>query len=164
MFWPCVHFPALRAKKDISKFSFSSGSSFPKLSNLWVETQSRDPAARATEEHWDYEEEAVPYHRRSHHEQVRPFKKALTILLSSIAAFAAVKHEPCTVLSSTSRRQRTINQCVELSNWMWDVQEVSNLGSIWVLETGSKAHCILSVAFGFTVLVLLHQHHFVRFQ
>lgn len=154
MFWPCVHFPALRAQKHISKFSFSNGSSFPKLLNLWVETQSRDPALRGTEEHWDYGE-AVPYHERSPHKQVRPFKKALTILLSSTAAFAAVEHEPCAVLSSTSRRQRTTDQCIDLSNGMWgDVQEVSSLGSIWVLEMASKAHCILSVAFGFTVLVL----------
>lgn len=28
----------------------------------------------------------------------------------------------------------------------------SSLGSVWVLEMGSKAHCILSVAFGFTYL------------
>lgn len=57
---PCTFSCSQRKKKDISKFSFSTGSSFPKLLNLRVETQSRDPAARGTEDHWDYEEAAVP--------------------------------------------------------------------------------------------------------
>lgn len=42
-----------------------------------------------------------------HHKQIRPLKKALTVLLSSITPFAAVKHEPCSVLNSTSKTQGT---------------------------------------------------------
>lgn len=63
--FPCSQRKEKKKKRDISKFSFSSGSSFPKLLNLGSETQSRDPATRGTEEHWDYEE-AMPCCRRSH--------------------------------------------------------------------------------------------------
>lgn len=144
-FGPVYIFLLSEKKPDISKFSFSAGSSFPKLLNLWVETQSRDPAMRGTEDHWDYEE------------AVRPFRKALTVLLSPIAVSAGTKCEPCAAQAEDSA------QLNRMLNWMWgDAQEVSNLGSIWVLEMGYKSHCILSMVFGFTIFVL--QHNFSCFQ